>query len=82
MIEEGPGEHDAHLMDDDETETVDCPRCGQAIWAYTQRCDYCGVNFSGEAWQFEIADEDRRPLLFWPAVVIVVIVVVVVLSLF
>lgn len=53
MIDEGPGEHDTHLMDDDMSETVPCAKCGEEIWANAQQCKYCGVHFSGEAWQFD-----------------------------
>ncbi|HEX9832276.1 MAG TPA: hypothetical protein VGA66_04160 [Mycobacterium sp.] len=52
-MDEGPGDHDAHLMDDDPSETVACAKCGKQIWAYAQRCHHCGVHFSGEAWQFD-----------------------------
>lgn len=52
-IDEGPGEHDAHLMDDDPSDTVACAHCGEEIWSYAQRCPQCGTHFRGEAWQFE-----------------------------
>ncbi|MDX1682076.1 MAG: hypothetical protein R3336_03050 [Phycisphaeraceae bacterium] len=54
---EGPGEHDAHLADDDseEQEMVDCPKCRESIWAMATDCPYCGEMFEGEAWQQEPA---------------------------
>jgi len=55
QINEGPGEHDTHLTDDDPADTVACPRCGKHVWTYAQRCQYCGVHFSGQAWQFNLA---------------------------
>ena len=55
-MDEGPGEHDAHLMDDDPQQTVPCARCGEHVWAYAQRCPNCGVHYSGEAWQFRYDD--------------------------
>jgi len=68
MIDEGPSEHDAHLMDDDPAETVPCARCGRQVWAYAQRCQHCGVHFLGEAWQFKSAGgattHPRRPWLW------------------
>ena len=60
-IDEGPGEHDAHLMDDDLSETTPCARCGKDIWVYAQRCNHCGVHFSGEAWQFAPPGEAKAP---------------------
>ena len=67
-LDEGPGEHDAHLMDDDPGETVPCARCGKPVWTYAQRCQHCGVHFAGEAWQFKPAGEairHPRRLLLW-----------------
>ena len=59
-MDEGPGEHDAHLLDDDLEQTVPCARCGAHVWSHTQRCPQCGVHFSGEAWQFEYRDGGRK----------------------
>ncbi len=59
-MDEGPGEHDAHLMDDDLEETVPCAHCGREVWAYAQRCPQCGTHFSGEAWQFQYQDGGRQ----------------------
>ena len=54
---EGPGEHDHHLLDDDEQQVNDyvaCPKCGQQILAFAERCGHCGQWFEeGEAWQAE-----------------------------
>lgn len=75
MIDEGPGEHDAHLMDDDLDETVPCARCGQDIWAYAQRCPECGVHFSGEAWQFHPAGESpARRSHWWYALIVALMI--------
>ena len=57
-MDEGPGEHDTHLMDDDLDQTVDCAHCGRPVWDYAQRCPHCGVHYSGEAWQFRYDGED------------------------
>jgi endogenous inhibitor of DNA gyrase (YacG/DUF329 family) len=59
MIDEGPGEHDRHLMDDAEGDTVACARCGRMVWAQAQRCPHCGVHFAGEAWEFRPAGARR-----------------------
>ena len=62
-MDEGPGEHDAHLMDDNPDQMVACARCGDPVWAYAQRCPKCGIHYSGEAWQFRYDDESGRPRL-------------------
>ncbi len=64
-IDEGPGEHDTHLMADDPSDTTPCARCGEEIWAYSQRCHHCGLHFSGEAWQFTPAGEAQAPVRQW-----------------
>ena len=82
-LNEGPGDHDAHLMDDDTEETVACPRCGEHVWAYAQRCDYCGVHYSGEAWQFDSdgGTTDSNPW-FWPVVVAMLVLAILIIALF
>ena len=74
-VNEGPGEHDAHLMDDDPSEQVPCARCGESIWAYAQRCPACGVYFSGEAWQFQPAGPKATGRLSWWHVLVVGLIV-------
>lgn len=82
-INEGPGEHDAHLMDDDQTETVVCPRCGKHVWAYSQRCHHCGVHFRGEAWQFDGADvRAHRTGRRWLIVIILVVLALLLFTVF
>lgn len=49
--DEGPGEHDAHLLDDDANDTVPCPRCGRQILAWADRCHRCGEYLGTEAWR-------------------------------
>ena len=51
-MDEGPGEHDVHLMTDDLDDTVPCAHCGRQVWIYVQRCPHCGIHFSSESWQF------------------------------
>ena len=57
---EGPGEHDAHLLDDDGDDTTSCPSCGCQVWAFAESCPQCGVIFRGEAWEKKIAGEPDR----------------------
>ena len=57
--DEGPGEHDVHLLDDDENDTVPCPHCGKQILAWADRCHRCGVDLGTEAWK---ADPPRAKL--------------------
>lgn len=82
-IDEGPGEHDAHLLDDDLGQTVPCPRCGGQVWEYAQRCPHCGVHFTGEAWEFEVnkGEKPRRRRLLWILAAILVIVAILLLAL-
>lgn len=73
MIDEGPGEHDAHLMDDGGDDTAACPKCGGEVWAHAHRCDHCGVHFTGEAWHGEIAGgEPSRSWVWWAAVAVLI----------
>jgi uncharacterized protein (DUF983 family) len=52
--DEGPGEHDAHLLDDhDGNDMSPCPRCGRAILAWADRCHHCGEHLGREAWLAE-----------------------------
>lgn len=39
---EGPQPCDLVAEDDDETPTVPCPACGEAIPDFADRCPYCG----------------------------------------
>lgn len=64
MIDEGPGEHDAHLLDDDEPSLVVCVSCAAMISAHAVRCHHCGANFVGEAWQQQLAGEGA-PRVWW-----------------
>lgn len=51
--DEGPTEHDAHLLDDGPdagNDTVPCPRCRREILAFADRCPWCGESFGREAW--------------------------------
>jgi len=70
--EEGPGEHDAHLIDHDEGEndTTPCPRCGTELLAFADRCHRCGAAFEQEAW---LAHGEGR----WPRLSVVAVVLVI-----
>lgn len=52
--DEGPSEHDAHLIDDEDSDaiedTVPCPACGKEVLAFAEHCHHCGEYFAGEAW--------------------------------
>ena len=39
---EGPGDADMDLAEDDETPTVACPHCGEAIYDDAPQCPHCG----------------------------------------
>ena len=50
-VDEGPGEHDRHLTEDRDADSVQCPKCGKYVWSEAKRCHKCGHYFAGEAWQ-------------------------------
>ncbi len=52
MIDEGPGEHDAHLMDGGDDSSVLCPKCQEEVWARATQCPHCKIHYAGEAWEF------------------------------
>ena len=54
----------------DRDDHVRCPSCGKMIFASSRRCENCGVNFAGEAWEFEkgnfqIRKVVRRQSISW-----------------
>lgn len=67
--DEGPGEHDVHLLDDDVNDTVACPHCGKQILAWADRCHRCGTYLGVEAWRAE----RPGPRIVWMAAVGLVI---------
>lgn len=74
---EGPGEHDAHLLDDDDDGDEDespCPACGRMVWAQAQQCPHCGEWFAGEAWERQAAGGKPRPTLWWWVAAVLVVV--------
>jgi len=65
---EGPGEHDAHLIEDDRA-SVDlcpCPACGCTVNAHARDCHRCGHDFGCEAWQAQ--GKPRHRLWVWVAI--------------
>jgi hypothetical protein len=76
--DDGPGEHDARLLDDDPAETTPCPRCGKYLWAYTQQCHHCGEHFPGEAWQSAPTGKAKVPVgMWWPTIAVLVVMAIV-----
>lgn len=71
--DEGPGEHDRHLLDDDtgENDTAPCPFCDAELLAVADRCHRCGAAFGEEAWLAH--GEGRWPRLWIAAAVAVLI---------
>ena len=81
MIDEGPGEHDQHLMDEDE-DTVPCPSCGRPIWAEAEKCPRCGQWLTGQAWRGEddAAGARGKRWWWWVAVVMLIILLIFLLT--
>ena len=71
--EEGPGEHDGHLLDHDagENDTAPCPECGAELLAMADCCHRCGAMFGKEVWLAQ--GEGRWPRLWVGATVLVLI---------
>ena len=45
--------------------TVQCPRCKKRIFMRDVRCEHCGLNFDGEAWEFSPSTVNRvQPSFF------------------
>lgn len=75
MIDEGPGEFDQHLMDDndpdddasdfDDENTVQCPSCSEQVWAEADKCPHCGGWFQGQAWENKTAGGPAPRYWFW-----------------
>ncbi len=43
---------------DPEPERVPCARCGKLIDMHARRCEFCGVHFGGEAFEFSHPSEE------------------------
>ncbi len=76
-VDEGPGEHDAHLVDDEdaydddgEAELVPCPACGKMVLATAERCHRCGEHFAREAW---LVQPSRQQAVWGVAAVLVIV---------
>jgi len=41
-----------YQSDEPDGVNVKCARCGKLIYRHATRCEYCGVNFQGEAYEF------------------------------
>lgn len=70
-FDEGPGEHDAHLMDEESENTLTCPSCGKEVWAEADQCPECGNWFANEVWSNA---EGQLPA--WVVILIIVLLVV------
>lgn len=71
--DEGPGEHDAELLDEDEASELTeqdlarCPHCRKAVSAHATECHRCGASFGKEAW---LVDHPARAGLWLLAVIL------------
>ena len=73
MTDHGPDDHDADLFDDLE-DVIDCPSCGQEIYAYAERCPACGVWLAMRHRQ--VKGMERAQYRLWPWVVGAVVVMI------
>ncbi len=72
--DEGPGEHDAHLLRDDSQDLTPCPACGKYVWAYATRCHHCDAQFTGEAWSVQQQDvEGSHAYRLWLIGVVIMV---------
>lgn len=64
---------------------VRCANCGKWILSITSKCPHCGINFSGEAQDFEYAGDEqylRRGLPLWVIITAVVLLAMSILGVF
>ncbi len=79
---EGPGEHDAHLMDAGDDSTVTCPKCKKEVWAKATQCPHCKIHYAGEAWEY--GEYMRvKPLKLskkWAAIIVILMIIIFIIT--
>ena len=59
---------------------VRCAKCNKLIHMRDTKCEYCGVNFNGEAWQFSPSTTNRSQnalrMPYWVIVGVVAIAII------
>lgn len=58
--DEGPGDDDADLLDENEPATAPCPSCGHDVYEEAWRCEHCGADIGGS---LDRSSCHRDPLL-------------------
>ena len=51
--------------DEPDEMSVKCARCGKLIFRHSTRCKFCGVNFSGQAYEFTHPSERGSKRASW-----------------
>lgn len=76
-IDSGPGEHDAHLMGEDQPfRTVPCSHCGGLVWEEAKACRRCGHLFADQAF-----NDPQRPVQRARQLLVVLLVIAMLLTL-
>ena len=70
--------------EDNEEDDVRCARCRQWIPAFSTRCPKCGVNFEGQAQDFDEEEEEyhRRGLPWWVILTAIVLLALMIFTAF
>lgn len=74
MTNLGPDDHDADLFDDG-GDVIDCPHCGEEIYAYAEKCPACGTWLQMRHRQ--VKGFERKRYMVWPWVVLALVAAIV-----
>lgn len=75
-MHDGPDEHDGDLLDDS-GDVIDCPHCGEEVYAYAEQCPHCRTWLSVRHRVLKGIGRARRGWWRWVTVVIVVVIFIV-----
>ena len=69
--------------DEPDEMSVKCARCGKLIYRHATQCEFCGVHFSGQAYEFthpsEAASHRVSPLVKWGMIIVVALLIIAIL---
>lgn len=74
---------DEHCDAAAEDTRVRCPKCRKRIFMHATQCEYCGIHFEGEAWEFSpsIRQNSRTAPFGIPGWVLAVVATIVLVAL-